>query len=414
MSREDSRTRMVTVFAPGSVPDAYQHALACCEGGLLREYVTSLYYKPEAFPYSLMRYLPRKLASKIERQIRRRYIWGLDEDLVTTYPTWELLFLAARSIDKDWAYKIMRRRDDDLGKKVGKLLDPRQTDVVLASDTPSTFCFERAKAKGIKCVLGHRFGHFRAYEKIFEEEVELNPEFAFTWDKYSIGEKEALERQLELADKIIVGSKFAQGTFVGAGVSPSKLVVIPYGVDTDKFIPATDRSDDTFRIVFVGQVGQRKGVKYLLEAFKQLALPKSELLIIGNIVGEKSSLAPYEGYFRHVAHVPHSELVKYYASSDVFVFPSLFEGFALVILEAMASGLPVIVTPNTGGDVVRDGTDGFVVPIRNVEALKEKIALLYENRGLARQMGLNARSQAEKCTWRGYRQRIRECLVSAA
>jgi glycosyltransferase involved in cell wall biosynthesis len=104
--------------------------------------------------------------------------------------------------------------------------------------------------------------------------------------------------------------------------------------------------------------------------------------------------------------VPRAEVRRWFAQSDVFVFPSLAEGSALVTYEAMAAGLPVITTPNSGS-VVRDGIDGFVVPPRDVEALAERILLLYRGSETRRQMGARGRALvAERYTWRHYRARL--------
>lgn len=401
----------VTIFAPGSALwDGYQHALACYEGGILKEFITSLYYKPNSFPYSLMQYLPSNLCDKFKGQARRRYIDGLDESFVTTYPCWELISLMFKRINKDLAHKIVRHRNYLMDQKLGKSLDPDEIGILLAY----TYSFEEARIKGIKCILGQRSGHFETAQRIYSEEAELNPDFPSTLScDFSVKTKGTLRRQIELIDFVIIPSNFVRSTFIDAGVDPQKLVVIPYGVDVDKFVPKVDRNDDgIFRVLFVGRVWQRKGIKYLLEAFKQLSLPNSELILIGEIFEDKTALAPYEGYFRHIPHVLHNELPQYYSMCDIFVFPSLFEGLALVLLEAMASGLPVIASENTGAcDVVRDGRDGFIVPIRDVEALKEKILLVYENKDLLYTIGKNAREQAEKFTWQLYRQNIREFLA---
>jgi len=116
-------------------------------------------------------------------------------------------------------------------------------------------------------------------------------------------------------------------------------------------------------------------------------------------------LKPYEGLFRHISHVPYSELPRYYQSADIFVYPSLHEGSALAIYEALASGLPVITTHNSGS-VVRDGVEGFIVPIREIEALKERILFLYQNKDIREQMSSQARKRAESFTWQAYRQRL--------
>ena len=148
-----------------------------------------------------------------------------------------------------------------------------------------------------------------------------------------------------------------------------------------------------------------KGIKYLLEAVKRLRLPNAELMLVGRRIGSEAAFAPYEGCFRHVPHVPYHEVHRLFTEADIFVYPSLHEGSAFATYEAMASGLPVVATPNTGS-VVRDGLDGFIVKPRDIGALMERIERLYRDPGLRRTMGTSARRRAEAFTWGAYRERV--------
>jgi glycosyltransferase involved in cell wall biosynthesis len=136
----------------------------------------------------------------------------------------------------------------------------------------------------------------------------------------------------------------------------------------------------------------------LLEAVRRLALPKSELVLAGRVIGSGRALAPYRDLFRHVPHVPYGEVHRLYQEADIFAFPSLHEGSAFANLEAMASGLPVVTTPNAGS-LVRDGEDGYVVPIRDVDALMARIEVLHRDRALRARMGASARARAIAHGW---------------
>ncbi len=132
-----------------------------------------------------------------------------------------------------------------------------------------------------------------------------------------------------------------------------------------------------FRALFVGFVGELKGVRELLTAWSELALPRAELVLVGGADAEgRALLREFAGVHRWVGQVPRSDVERFYAESDVFVFPSRVEGSALVTYEAMASGLPVITT-RTSGSVVRDGLDGHIVPVRDSAALASSIAHLH-------------------------------------
>jgi glycosyltransferase involved in cell wall biosynthesis len=121
-------------------------------------------------------------------------------------------------------------------------------------------------------------------------------------------------------------------------------------------------------------------------------------------------LKKFDGFYKAIGPVPQKELYKYYSNSSVFVLPSIEDGFGMVINQAMSCGLPVILTENTGGyDIVRDGIDGFIIPIRDVEKLKEKILYLYENPEICKQMGQNAKERAKSgFSWEDYGNKIYE------
>jgi glycosyltransferase involved in cell wall biosynthesis len=184
--------------------------------------------------------------------------------------------------------------------------------------------------------------------------------------------------------------------------------VLPYGADLNQF-QKVERSDDVFRILYVGQVTLRKGVHYLLEALAGLNLKDAELLIIGHIDPTiRPLLGRWNGTFRHIASVPKIELARYYSSSSVLVLPSLEEAFGLVVLEAMACGVPVIVSSEVGAsEVIADGVEGFVVPDRDVGALRERIRFLYENAAARGRMGDAALRCAKGSTWEAYGDRVR-------
>jgi len=165
--------------------------------------------------------------------------------------------------------------------------------------------------------------------------------------------------------------------------------------------------------LFVGGLGQRKGLSYLLEAVA--LLPESvELTLVGMKTTEHC--APLNAALkrhRWIPTLPHSEVLREMSRHDVFVFPSLFEGFGLVILEAMSQGLPVIATEHTAGpDLIEEGRSGFIVPIRSAQAIAEKLDLLASDPGLLSDMKIAARETAERHSWAQYRARLAEVVLA--
>jgi glycosyltransferase involved in cell wall biosynthesis len=204
-----------------------------------------------------------------------------------------------------------------------------------------------------------------------------------------------------LTDFIIVPSQRVYDSFLEEGVDQKKLILVPFGVDLEKFKPGV-KKDDVFRLLFVGQIGVRKGVHYLLKAWKELGLKNAELVLVGEDVDDIRNLIKLD-FGKYNIKMPGfiSDMPRFYTQASVFVLPSIEEGSALVSYEAMASGLPVIVTENVGS-VARDGIDGFVIPIRDVTALKEKILFLYEQQDKMAHMGIQARKSVEQFSWERY------------
>jgi len=219
--------------------------------------------------------------------------------------------------------------------------------------------------------------------------------------------------ELKSCDYLVCPSHLVKESFATRGFDAKNIVVIPYGVDLNRFqatrIAESVGHNSPFRVICVAQITPRKGHIYLLEAWKQLQLPNAELLLIGALSADmKKILHRYEGSFRYIPHVNNDSLRNYYSQSAVFVLPSVEDGFAVVCGEAMASGLPVVTTENNGAaEIVTEGVDGFVVPIRSSEALAERIQELYNNAELRRNMAFNARSKAiADLSWQKYAEKL--------
>jgi glycosyltransferase involved in cell wall biosynthesis len=178
-------------------------------------------------------------------------------------------------------------------------------------------------------------------------------------------------------------------------------------VDADLFTPPPAPPEDTFRVAFLGQIGQRKGLSYLVEGFRLAGLDDAELLLIGRPMGTGR---PWEGVpgVRHVPALPHFMLPDELRRCHVIALPSLVEGFPVSVLEGMACGLPAIISENLGHDIVSDGVDGYVVPIRDPEAIAECLQRLHADSELQRRMSRAARTTAAGFTRERNAQALRD------
>jgi len=304
---------------------------------------------------------------------------------------------------------LLNARTQALARAAARVFASEQA--VVANWRCAEEVFNKAKRTNALCVLDYPLAHHRFARSYLRAEAERRPEFAGTLNGLHVPLKTEgrLDREIELADLILVGSTFARDTFVAEGVPEEKLAVVPYGADVRTFAPPTiptRHKGRRMRLLFVGQIGQRKGVGYLLEAVNQMARRDVDLTLVGQIQGDGKAFRSFRHVFRHIPHVPRVELRKIYHQADVFVFPTLMEGMPLVILEAMASGLPVITTERGPSDIVRDGVEGFIVPPRDVDSIVEKIQVLQHDPGLRAEMGRSARNRALQFTWANYRSRL--------
>jgi glycosyltransferase involved in cell wall biosynthesis len=285
--------------------------------------------------------------------------------------------------------------------------------VIIAPFGAALEAFEGAGKQGVMKALDYPIAHHRYSDLLLSAEAERIPEFACTlqWRNLSKALERRLDKECELADLILTGSAFARDSFIEQGVSPSKVLAIPYGVDSGKFRPRGPQTiDEAFRVLFVGSIGQRKGISYLLDGYSRFAKSNTELMLVGNYVGDGKAFRPYHRLYTHVPHAPHSMMPEIFSAASVFVFPSLLEGLGIVVLEAMAAGLPVIVTPNGPGHVVRDGVDGYVVPAGDSEAIKNRLELLYNDLPLRNRMALSARERAMEFSWGNHSRQVIDAM----
>jgi glycosyltransferase involved in cell wall biosynthesis len=284
----------------------------------------------------------------------------------------------------------------------------RPCDVFVGFSSSSLRSIKKARSLGAKTLLFRNSSHILSQQSILKEEFEshgLQSDAVYP----PIARLEVAE--YALTDFIRVPSGYAKRTFLDHGFPERKILELPHGIDLEGFTHA-GKADNTFRVVFVGIISLRKGIQYLLEAFRQLALKNAELWLVGGISPDaRQVLEKYEGLFKYIGIIPREKLAWYYSQGSVYVLPSLEEGMALTVLEAMACSVPVIVTNHTGVEsVVRDGQDGFICPIRDVEAIKQKLILLHDNEPTRQKMGQSANSRASGFTWDWYGDQMEKAM----
>ena len=400
---------MLIFSHPTGNANVREAARALNEGGLLLEFWTSVCWDSE---YLLNKVLP----SRITRELNRRTFMHVRKDQLCCYPWRE----SGRLLAGRLGFSSLARHEvgpfsidavyRSLDAKVATRLQ-RAANVagVYAYDDGALASFREAKRLGMKTIYELPLGYWRAYRELIEEEAGLRPEWAATLQgrQDSAAKLHRKDEELALATHIVVPSTFVKQTLSKAGHLDADITVLPYGAPAAGWPEERTRTrDDKLRVIFVGALTQRKGISYLLEAVERLR-PRVELTLLGLRVGECRALDRALRVHRWIPSLPNTAVLEELGRHDVMVFPSLFEGFGLVMLEAMANGLVVIATPNTGApDFFSEGEDGFIVPIRDAEAIAEKLEMLSHDRERLAAMSQAAMRKAMLHSWRYYRDRL--------
>jgi starch synthase len=403
----------VLVACPDARPPAYQAVIGLNRAGLLGRFVTASYYDRNGRLASwARRYAPDRL-ERLERFLLRRHDPEIPAERVCANPGIDLAIrlesrLAARR--PRLRRTLARRRTDWFDFRLARAVEQDRPGALLVfSDVGSARTLPACRRLAIPTILSMVHGDVREERKVLEREAEISPDALSLYLGHGRLDLEELdwlhERrlcELALADRVVVPSEHIAETIVRHGTPRERVRVIPYAADCRRFQPLPGKphgSECTF--LFAGGINQRKGIKYLLEAWRAIRRPGWRLQLLGPLPKNDAPLRPYLKMVELLGQVAHAEMPARMAQADVFVFPSLFEGSAVVTYEALACGLPSVVTPDAGS-VVRDGIEGYMVGPRDIEALASRMEQLGSDPALREQMGAAARSRALAFDWPRY------------
>ncbi|MEW4570355.1 glycosyltransferase family 4 protein [Tautonia sp. JC769] len=406
---------------PDARPPAYQAAAGLGDRGQLDSFLTGFYYRGDE-PWGRLgaAIAPGRFA-RVERSLRRRHLDAIPGDRVRRTFAFDASLAVERRLSGRWAQargRLARWRTDRFDRTLARAIRETLPDAALIfSDVGSEHALPECRRQGVFAVLSMVHGDVREERRILREEAERSPEVFHLYlgdEPIDRGELDWLHerrlRDLELADRILVPSEHIAGELRKHGTPGERIRVIPYAADTGRFRPKEGKThDDSCTFLFAGGISQRKGIAYLLRAWQRVRRPGWRLQLLGAAPRDLGPLAGLMGGVELLGRVPHGEVPGVMASADVFVFPSLFEGSAVVTYEALACGLPSVVTPSSGS-VARDGVDGIVVPPAEVEALAKAMERLGTDPELRASCASAARSRAEAFDWERYHRSVAEAV----
>jgi glycosyltransferase involved in cell wall biosynthesis len=384
----------------------YAVPLLLHRAGLLDRFFTDSYAGNKPQIAALLRPLAR---GPLEREIRSwlgRAEPGLPPERVISFERLGLRYAVARRNAKSAAEQ--ERIFADTGKRFAEAIMRKglgPASIIWGYNTASRELFEAAKVDGRRCVVEQTMLPGVLSDAFLQEEVAAWPKWQPTLiapQRYILNQRE--QDEWELADYVVAGSRFVADGLAACGVARDKVRVVPYGVDPRRFPAAAEASDVSpgpLRVLFVGEVGLRKGVPYLLSALARLGPRKVVARFAGGNVLAADKLAAFKDVASFLGPVPRSRMPDLFSWAQVVVHPSIVEGSAAVTYEAMLSGLPVITTPNAGS-TIRDGIEGRIVPIRDSDAIADALLAYIEEPRLMMTHAAGAKDNRQRASLERY------------
>lgn len=404
----DNASRMTILFGhPTGSPFSHNAALAHLEAGWLEAFCVP--WMPTTLELAVLGRVAG-LEQRVAR-LRRRHFAPLDHADKVQGRVGEWVRLCKRLIGGRWADESLSYEANDWLMNVmrDQCRRPAVTAVHSYEDC-SLLQFREAAKVGKSRIYDLPIGYYPAWQSTIRALARSYPDWIAEGDA---GESryvrpEQKREEMELAQLVLAPGSFVRRTV--EDFADREVAIAPFGVDADFWCPGTGREQiGPMRFLYAGACSLRKGIPLLMEAWRAASLTNAVLELVGSWRLTRNNRLP-EGVTLREAVSP-EELRNCYRAAEILVFPSYFEGFGLVILEAMACGLPVITTDATAGPDLLDENTGRVLPAGNLDALVESLRWAHGQRDEVRRMRIAAREKAESMTWLHYRECVRNCVA---
>ncbi len=405
---------------PGNMAHAQHIARALLEAGSLLAFVTTFVWRQDGMLSSLLGRLPVEGAKRAARQLGRRAIVQVPPHLVHSYPMWEILrsgaaMSGAGPIATDLAWDRMSHSFDAL---VARRYVPR-TPSIHAFEYTALATFERAKQEGGARILHLPSLDSKRFEEIQRREKHKWKELLGPYDGYFDAKfarrYDRRQKEIALADVIIANSSVTAQSHIASGADPAKTFACPIGAPPPiaEVRTSPQRKSLPLNVIWAGSFSLGKGAHYLLDAWKLLnAKAAASLNVYGQpLLPDRLLASATEGIAFH-GSVPRAQLFDAFEDADILVFPTLSDGFGMVVAEAMAHGLPVITTDRAGAADLVTQDNGFIVPAADPNALADALRWCLDNRERLQTMRLAALEAARGRQWPDFRRDLISALTA--
>jgi glycosyltransferase involved in cell wall biosynthesis len=410
----------VIVSHPGTGPFVRQTVRAFHEAGLLEAFHTSLAFGSGSLLSTIV--LNAAVSSHlatIAKRLDQRVIADIPANLVKAHPFREICRLAAGRfgsgvvLDTVWEWAEIGF-DRCVAKQVSA-----PGDAVYAYEHASLATLSAAREKGLLAIYEMPAPHHALTSRVFREEYEKSPELfdpvAKELATRTCRRDARRDQELGLADVVVCNSRLTEQSLLDAGVDSRRIVRVPLGMPPLSAVPVRPEEGEKQIFLHAGTLSLRKGTHYLLRAWRRVRPPRTaELRLFGKLDLPVSSVKPLPDNVYISGTIPHDELKRWYQRSALLLFPTLLDGFGMVLTEAMAAGLPVLTTRRAGSsDFVEHGSNGFLVPPADDEAIAESLDWCFSHPVELAEMRQHCLRQAESWQWPDYRESLRDQLTRA-
>ena len=413
-----AQANKILFSAPDTRPSLQQAARALHEADLVGAYYTTVALSDSGRAIRTAQAFDRILGTRFAAELRRRAVREFPGNFIRCFPYWDIprTLLSRMNIPEHVVDRVHHSSLRALDRHVARHVDGFAG--VYAVNLAAKAAFTAANQRRISCIYEVIALEIRSYIQMLRQEFETHPSLFPGGTPQTPHVEQYIQRcdeEWALADVVIVNSNLTRDTYAAAGFDTEKVRVIPLGfppVAPEKLFQPPEPAK-ALHVLWAGNFSVSKGAHYLLAALKSPALRKTlRVTVFGKQLLPAEAIAGFEDVIEFHGTVPHTQLFAIYRRADVLVLPTLSDGFAMVVSEAMSQGLPVITTDWAGAaQFIVPGENGLIVPARDAEALTEALSSCTAHPEQLRAMGATARQTALRWQWADYRQAVAEAVI---
>ncbi|MDB4927009.1 glycosyltransferase family 4 protein [Mucilaginibacter sp.] len=403
----------IAVSNPSVAPHVQQTVMAYHDAGYLEKFYTSFLDHPDNYISSFL-----KKFGPVAKEVQRRSFHQLPIEKFATRPFPELIrSLSARKLGPVITDKIWEWAELSFDRWVADQLTSA-IDVVHTYEHAALATLKKASELNLFSVYEQPSQHHTFFSTIAKQQIVLYPELSSASSELLVNKKadkrnKRRDEELSLASLVLCNSTFTQKTLVAGGVDTGRISIIPLSFPPVADITRLQSNHKPMVFLYAGNQSLRKAAHILYRAWREcnFTASEAELWLIGKMVLPEHLRSDLPGKVIIKENIPHSELMELYKKANVFVLPTLADGFGMVVTEAMSQGLPVIASENScGPDIINHMKDGWIIPAANVDVLAKQMQWCVAHPSEVALFGNAAMQKAKGYQWAQYRQKLAETV----